>query len=162
MKKTKKTVESFELDHTKITAPFVRQCCALKGKKGDIVEKYDLRFTQPNAEEMDSAAIHTLEHLLATWLRANTKLNIIDISPMGCKTGFYMTIWTSGKTRKAMEDLISKALNKFTAWALTLKKEDVPAVNAVQCGNYKLHSLVLAKSQLKHIIKKDSFKPLEI
>jgi S-ribosylhomocysteine lyase len=46
-------VESFDLDHTKVVAPFVRKCCTLKGPHGDIVEKFDLRFLQPNGNTSD-------------------------------------------------------------------------------------------------------------
>ena len=42
-------VESFSLDHTKVSAPYVRKCASLYGKKGDIVEKYDIRFFTPNS-----------------------------------------------------------------------------------------------------------------
>ena len=62
-------VESFELDHTKVKAPFVRKCCVQKGKNGDVITKYDIRFMQPNVEEMQSEGIHTLEHIMATYLR---------------------------------------------------------------------------------------------
>ena len=45
-------VESFELDHTKVKAPFVRKCCVQQGEKGDKITKFDIRFTQPNEAEM--------------------------------------------------------------------------------------------------------------
>ena len=80
-------VESFKLDHTKVKAPYIRKCCELKGTNGDIVTKFDLRFLQPNEETFGTAAIHGLEHLLATYLR-ETLDGIIDLSPMGCRTGF--------------------------------------------------------------------------
>lgn len=61
-------VESFKLDHNKVKAPFVRKCCVLEGKMGDKVSKFDLRFLQPNKEAFGTAAMHGLEHLLATYL----------------------------------------------------------------------------------------------
>ena len=85
-------VESFKLDHTKVKAPYVRKCCVLNGAKGDKVSKFDLRFLQPNSETFGTAAMHGLEHLLATYLR-ETLDNIIDLSPMGCRTGFYLILW---------------------------------------------------------------------
>ena len=105
-------VESFELDHTKVKAPFVRKCTVLTGDMGDVVTKFDIRFTQPNVSEMQSEGIHTLEHLLATYLRDTDEAfasKIIDISPMGCRTGFYMTIW--GEWEPAViADEVNKAL----------------------------------------------------
>ena len=60
-------VESFKLDHNKVKAPYVRKCCVLDGAMGDKVSKFDLRFLQPNVESFGTAAIHGLEHLLATY-----------------------------------------------------------------------------------------------
>ena len=85
-------VESFKLDHNKVKAPYVRKCCVLDGKSGDKVSKFDLRFLQPNVEAFGTGAIHGLEHLLATYLREELD-NIIDLSPMGCRTGFYLIMW---------------------------------------------------------------------
>ena len=58
-------VESFSLDHTKVSAPYVRKCASLYGKKGDIVEKYDIRFFTPNSEFLTTTAMHSVEHLMA-------------------------------------------------------------------------------------------------
>ena len=85
-------VESFELDHRKVKAPYVRKCCVLEGPNGDKVTKFDLRFLQPNVEAFGTAAMHGLEHLLAHILREKIE-GIIDISPMGCRTGFYLSIF---------------------------------------------------------------------
>ena len=137
-------VESFSLDHTKVKAPFVRKCCTLTGKNGDIVTKYDIRFMQPNKEEMESDGIHTLEHLLATYLRDYLN-NIIDLSPMGCRTGFYMTCWDEIDVNEII-DALNKSLNKVLDTTL------IPAENEVQCGNYKLHSLKRAKEYAKKVL----------
>ena len=85
-------VESFELDHRLVKAPYIRKCCVMKGEKGDTVSKFDIRFLQPNLEAFGTAAMHGLEHLLAHEVRSRLN-NVIDLSPMGCRTGFYMTIW---------------------------------------------------------------------
>lgn len=126
-------VESFELDHTKVKAPFVRKCCVLSGKNGDKVTKFDIRFTQPNVSEMESDGIHTLEHLLAVYVRDYSN-DIIDLSPMGCRTGFYMTVWGEPEVTEII-DMVTKSLKRV------LTTKEIPAQNPVQCGNYKLHSL---------------------
>lgn len=139
-------VESFELDHRKVKAPYIRKCCLLEGKKGDKVTKFDLRFLQPNEEAFGTAAMHGLEHLLAHELRSNLD-GIIDLSPMGCRTGFYLSIWGD---RDAKE--IKKALEK--ALRNVLLATEIPAANAIQCGNYKDLSLFGAQEYAKEVLEK--------
>lgn len=141
-------VESFQLDHTKVKAPFVRKCGLQKGEKGDYISKFDLRFMQPNESEIPTAAIHTLEHLLAGYIREKLDY-IIDISPMGCRTGFYMIAWGDRDAKEVVE-----ALKYSLKKVIDTKEEDVPATNAVQCGNYRDHSLFAAKEYAKHVINK--------
>ncbi|WP_055071890.1 S-ribosylhomocysteine lyase [Clostridium massiliamazoniense] len=140
-----KKVESFELDHRKVKAPYVRKCCTLGGVKGDKVSKFDLRFLQPNLESFGTAAMHGLEHLLATELR-NFLDDVIDLSPMGCRTGFYLILWGDRSTTEVREAL-EKALN------VVLEAEEIPAANEIQCGNYKDLSLFGAKEYTKKVLK---------
>ena len=139
-------VESFSLDHTKVAAPFVRKCEVKTGEKGDKVTKFDLRFMQPNEEFMNISAIHTLEHLLAGYMR-EVMDGIIDISPMGCRTGFYMIAWNEVSVDKVIETL-NYALKKV------LETKEIPAANEVQCGNYRDHSLEGAKELASMLLKK--------
>ncbi len=138
-------VESFTLDHTKVKAPFIRKCSVYKGNNGDTVTKYDIRFTQPNEDEMDSAAIHSLEHLMATYMREYME-GIIDLSPMGCRTGFYLTVWGSPEVNEIKETVI-KTLNDVAS------SSEVPAINPIQCGNYRLHNPDLAREYAKKILE---------
>lgn len=141
-----KKVESFELDHNKVKAPYVRKCCLLSGPNGDKVTKFDLRFLQPNKEAFGTAAIHGLEHLLANLLR--DKLDgVIDISPMGCRTGFYLSIWGDREP-----DEIKEALE--SALREVLEATEIPAANPVQCGNYRDLSLFGAKEYAKDALEK--------
>jgi len=144
--KGKELVESFTLDHTKVKAPFVRMCTVYKGDMGDMVTKYDIRFKQPNEDELQSEGIHTLEHLMATYMREYMD-GIIDLSPMGCRTGFYLTVWGSPDV-STVKQAVLKSL------ADVLKSDEIPANNPVQCGNYRLHSLSLAKEYAKEIVTK--------
>lgn len=139
-------VESFELDHRIVKAPYIRKCCLLEGEKGDMVSKFDLRFLQPNKEAFGTAAMHGLEHLLAHELRKEIN-GIIDLSPMGCRTGFYLTIWGD---REALE--IKNALE--IALKKVLNANEVPAANEIQCGNYKDLSLFGAKEYAKEVLNK--------
>lgn len=139
-------VESFELDHRKVKAPYIRKCCLLEGKKGDKVTKFDLRFLQPNEEAFGTAAMHGLEHLLAHELRSNLD-GIIDLSPMGCRTGFYLSIW-GDRDAKEIKEALEKALRNV------LLATEIPAANAIQCGNYKDLSLFGAQEYAKEVLEK--------
>ena len=139
-------VESFKLDHTKVKAPYIRKCCELKGTNGDIVTKFDLRFLQPNKEAFGTAAMHGLEHLLATYLREELD-DVIDLSPMGCRTGFYLSIW-GDRNPEEIKNALESALKDV------LKAEEMPAANEIQCGNYRDLSLFGAKEYAKEVLEK--------
>ena len=138
-------VESFELDHRKVKAPYIRRCCLLNGPKGDQVTKFDIRFLQPNKEAFGTAAMHGLEHLLAYKLR-DTLDGIIDLSPMGCRTGFYLSIFgdrDASEIKVAVENALSEIL----------KATEIPAANDIQCGNYRDLSLFGAKEYAKEALE---------
>lgn len=138
-------VESFKLDHNKVKAPYVRKCCVLDGKMGDKVSKFDLRFLQPNMEAFGTAAIHGLEHLLATYLREELE-NIIDLSPMGCRTGFYLIMWGNVEpslVKSGLERALQKVINS----------NEMVAASAVECGNYRDLSLFGAQEYAKKALE---------
>ncbi|NJJ39752.1 S-ribosylhomocysteine lyase [Paenibacillus apii] len=138
-------VESFQLDHTKVKAPYVRVAGTERNGTGAVLQKYDLRLLQPNTDAVPTAALHTLEHLLATYLRDELP-GIIDISPMGCRTGFYLIIWDEHEPA-VVAAALTKVLRKV------LETETVPAVSALECGNYKDHSLFGAKEYAKLVLE---------
>ena len=142
MAETKYNVDSFNLDHTKVTAPYVRLAARKVGEKGDIVSKYDIRFTQPNKEFMTTGAIHTLEHLIAEYIRDEME-GVIDLSPIGCRTGFYFTIWGQPTEEEVANHLLN-VLRKVSVW-----DKAIPATTEKECGNYKDHDLEGAKSFAK-------------
>ncbi|CAM2076060.1 MAG: S-ribosylhomocysteine lyase [Clostridium sp.] len=137
-------VESFELDHRKVKAPYIRKCCLLNGPQGDSVTKFDIRFLQPNKEAFGTAAMHGLEHLLAYELRNNLE-GIIDLSPMGCRTGFYLSIF-GDREASEIKVAIENALKEV------LKATEIPAANDIQCGNYRDLSLFGAKEYAKEAL----------
>jgi S-ribosylhomocysteine lyase len=139
-------VESFVLDHRKVKAPYIRKCCLLDGPKGDKVTKFDIRFLKPNAEAFGTAAMHGLEHILAHELRSKLE-GIIDLSPMGCRTGFYLSIFGDVEPaviKKALEE----SLNNVETYT------EIPAANEVQCGNYRDLSLFGAKEYANEALKR--------
>lgn len=109
---------------------------------GDVVT-YDIRMKKPNNEENDyleNAAMHTFEHLFATYAR-NTKYadGIVYVGPMGCRTGFYFLV----------RDKIShiESLNVIKDSMIFIKNFEgqIPGTSKQECGNYKEHNLEGAK-----------------
>lgn len=133
----KMNVESFNLDHTKVAAPYIRLVGVTTGENGDKVYKYDLRFCQPNKDHMDMAGLHSIEHLMAENIRNHID-NVLDISPMGCQTGFYLSI-INNDSYEEMAEAFEKTLHDV------LNATEVPACNEVQCGWAANHSLEGAK-----------------
>lgn len=141
-------VESFNLDHTKVKAPYIRLVSTTRGEHGDIISKFDLRFTQPNLRFMEMTAVHALEHLLAVNIREYLD-NVVDISPMGCQTGFYLLV-----LNLANEELVYSAVEKTLKQIL--EAEEVPAANELQCGNAASHSLSGAKKYAKDMLDRSA------
>lgn len=83
----KMNVESFNLDHRAVAAPFVRVADRKELPGGDVLVKYDVRFKQPNSEHLEMPTVHSLEHMLAELLRNHTDA-LIDFSPMAAKPAF--------------------------------------------------------------------------
>lgn len=133
----KSLVESFDLDHTKVVAPYIRLAATINGLYGDTIYKYDIRFKQPNKDYMDMPGLHSLEHLMAHYLRCHSN-DIVDVSPMGCQTGFYVTV-LNNKDWHSFANIIEKTLQDV------LTSTEVPACNELQCGWAANHSLNNAK-----------------
>jgi S-ribosylhomocysteine lyase len=142
----KMNVESFNLDHTKVKAPYVRLVGVTEGSNGDKVYKYDLRFKQPNKEHMEMAGLHSIEHLMAENVRNHID-NVLDIGPMGCQTGFYFSVLNND----SYED-VTEALEKTLKDVL--EADEVPACNEVQCGWAANHSLEGAKQIARDMLDK--------
>ena len=147
-------LDSFTVDHTIMPAPAVRKAKSMKSPSGDDITVFDLRFVRPNEDILSSEGIHTLEHLFAGFMREhlNSKdAEIIDISPMGCRTGFYMSLLGAPSEEKVAE-----------AWEASMKdvlevksQSDIPELNVYQCGTYKMHSLSDAQEIAREVLRKD-------
>ncbi len=137
-------VESFKLDHTQVEAPYVREAGKITTPSGDVIQKYDLRLMQPNEGVLPTGALHTIEHLLAGFMREKID-NVIDISPMGCRTGFYLS-----KVNVEQLEVIEQALVESLEEILAV--ESVPATTPEECGNYRDHSLFGAQEYAEEIL----------
>lgn len=158
-------LDSFMVDHTQMKAPAVRVAKYMSSPSGDAITVFDLRFVKPNKEKLSSKGIHTLEHLFAGFMRDHLnskKVEIIDVSPMGCRTGFYMSVLGQPKRKE-----VAKAWENSMKDILKVKSEaDIPELNIYQCGTCKMHSLddaqQIAKKVLKRGIGKMSNKELKL
>lgn len=137
--------ESFRLDHKKVRAPYVRLAGVRETPKGDQIEKYDLRLVQPNQDALNTGTIHTLEHLLATYMRGHLD-GVVDISPMGCRTGFYMVVLGEPGPQKVLEAF------QATLWDVAQHSQPVPGVSELECGNYRDHDLSGAKAWAQRVL----------
>lgn len=146
-------LDSFTVDHTKMPAPAVRVAKHMITPSGDDITVFDLRFCVPNEEILSETGIHTLEHLFAGFMREHLnsdKVEIIDISPMGCRTGFYMSVIGTPKKKK-----VAKAWKASMEDVLDVKEQsDIPELNIYQCGTYKMHSLDEAKKIAQEVLTK--------
>ncbi|MDT8339809.1 MAG: S-ribosylhomocysteine lyase [Sulfurimonas sp.] len=146
-------LDSFTVDHTIMPAPAVRRAKGMKTPKGDDITVFDLRFVRPNHEILSSEGIHTLEHLFAGFMRDNLNskdVEIIDISPMGCRTGFYMSVIGTPD-----ESVVAEAWRASMEDILKVKEQkDIPELNVYQCGTYKMHSLSDAQEIASKVLER--------
>lgn len=133
-------IESFKVNHLKLLPGIYESRRDIVGDQ--VLITYDLRFTQPNAEPvLNTAEIHTIEHLAATFLRNHPifKQRIIYFGPMGCRTGFYLIV----KGQDNYLD-IKKLILDMLGFVMTFE-EEIPGASAHDCGNYLDHNLPMAK-----------------
>ena len=134
------TIKSFTVDHKRLL-PGVY--VSRKDSTGhDVVTTFDIRMTRPNFEPvMNTAEIHTLEHLGATFLRNHEEWGdkIIYFGPMGCRTGFYLLLAGDYES----EDIIS-LLREMFEYVCHFEGE-IPGAAPEACGNYLDQNLPMAK-----------------
>ena len=133
-------IASFTVNHLNLlTGVYVSRTDSLNA---ETITTFDLRFTRPNTEPViDTAAIHAIEHLAATFLRNHTqwKDKVIYFGPMGCRTGFYLIL--GGK-------YVSEDILGLIGELLTFIQDfegDIPGAAAKDCGNYLDMNLSMAK-----------------
>lgn len=125
-----KTIASFRINHDTLTPGLYTSRV-----DGDVVT-YDVRFVCPNTPPyLEMRAVHTMEHLFATYVRNSAfENNIIYFGPMGCRTGFYFL--TRGMSEQEVIDLTREALAFIAAY-----EGEIPGATKRECGNYLEHDL---------------------
>lgn len=144
-------LDSFTVDHTIMPAPAVRRAKGMLTPSADKITVFDLRFYKPNKDKMSTKGAHTLEHLFAGFMRDHLNSDdteIIDLSPMGCQTGFYMSV-----IGEPDEERVAKAWKESMEDVLQVKsQDDIPELNVYQCGTYAMHSLEDAKGIAQDVL----------
>ena len=140
-------IASFTVNHLDLlTGVYVSR----KDYIGDVcLTTFDLRFTRPNEEPpMDTPGIHSIEHLVATFLRNHEKYSdkVIYFGPMGCRTGFYL-ILAGNLESKDIVDLVTEMYEFMSEF-----EGDVPGASARDCGNYLDMNLPMAKYVAKRFL----------
>jgi S-ribosylhomocysteine lyase len=132
-------ITSFTIDHIKLQPGLY---VSRKDKVGsETVTTFDLRLTKPNNEPvMNTAEVHTMEHLAATYLRNDPswKDKVLYFGPMGCRTGFYLLLAGDYESR----DVVELVLNCFRF--IRDFRGEVPGASAKDCGNYLDMNLPIA------------------
>jgi len=137
-------IASFSVDHEKMKRGIFVSRRDTFGT--ETITTFDLRMKEPNREPvLDMSALHTLEHLGATFVRNNAqwKNKIVYFGPMGCRTGFYLVLHGSFKSKDILtliQELFSFVLNFSGA---------IPGASAKECGNYQEQNLDMAKYEAK-------------
>lgn len=141
-------ITSFTIDHLRLqTGLYVsRVDCAGQEK----ITTFDIRMTRPNLEPvMDTAAVHAIEHLGATWLRNNPqwKDRVLYFGPMGCRTGFYLLLAGSYESRDVLP--LVDGMFRFIAGY----EGEIPGASAKDCGNYLDMNLPMARYHAEKYIR---------
>lgn len=136
-------IASFTIDHLKLKKGLYvsRKDC----QNGTVVTSFDMRITEPNREPViDMPALHTIEHLGATYLRnSSQKDSIVYFGPMGCRTGCYLLMFGDLKSQDVYNlvcDMCDFIINF---------EGDIPGATADQCGNYSEQNLDMAKYYIR-------------
>lgn len=132
-------ITSFTIDHIKLQPGLY---VSRKDRMGaETITTFDLRVTKPNDEPvMNTAEVHTIEHLAATYLRNNPtwKERIVYFGPMGCRTGFYLLVWGDLSSRDVLP-LVTDCFRFVRDY-----QGEVPGASAKDCGNYLDMNLSMA------------------
>ena len=140
-------IKSFQINHLLLNPGIY---VSRKDKAGDaVLTTFDIRMTKPNFEPvMNTAEIHTIEHLAATYLRNHEdyKDKVIYFGPMGCRTGFYLIL--AGELEPM--DIIDLLCEMYAFMAGF--EGEVPGADAISCGNYLDMNLPMAKYLAKRYL----------
>jgi len=141
-------IPSFTIDHNRLLRGIYVSRKDSVG--GDVVTTFDIRMKEPNREPvLHQGAIHTIEHLAATYLRNDEewKDRIIYWGPMGCLTGNYLLLRGDYSSRDIVE------LMRRTFSFIANYEGEVPGAAPQDCGNYLLQDLPMARLEARRFLE---------
>ena len=149
-------ITSFTIDHLRLqTGLYVsRVDCAGQEK----ITTFDIRMTRPNTEPvMDTAAVHAIEHLGATYLRNDPqwKERVLYFGPMGCRTGFYLLLAGQYESRDVLP--LVDGMFRFIAGY----EGEIPGASAKDCGNYLDMNLPMARYHAEKYLREALSNPTQ-
>ena len=136
-------IDSFQVNHlTLMPGLYVSR---KDERNGSVVTTFDMRFTMPNREPvMETAPVHTVEHLAATFLRNSNRADeVVYFGPMGCRTGFYLIMFGDLRPQDVFE-LVCKMCEFICNF-----DGEIPGAKPEECGNYSDQDLDAAKAHTK-------------
>lgn len=136
-------IESFKVNHLNLEPGLY--VSRIDEKDGCMVTSFDMRITSPNREPvMDMPAIHTIEHLGATFLRnSERKEEVLYFGPMGCRTGFYILMFGALSSADILS-LVVEMCNFIIEF-----QGEIPGAKPDECGNWSEQNLPMAKYYIK-------------
>ncbi len=143
-------IASFSVDHNALEPGIYTSRSDSDPASGCVITTFDLRMTAPNREPvMDTAAVHAIEHLGATFLRndGEWKEQVVYFGPMGCRTGFYLVVFGE----YSPED-IAPLVTRLFRFAESFEGE-IPGAKPEECGNYHDSDLGQAKWWAKRYLE---------
>ena len=143
-------IESFKVDHELLKRGIYVSRKDYDNKTNEVIATtFDIRIKEPNREPvLNTAELHTIEHLGATFLRNHPiyKNETIYFGPMGCRTGFYVIF----KGNLDSKDIIEIIKNMFIF--IAEYEGDIPGADSKSCGNYLDQNLEMAKYEAKKFL----------
>ena len=151
MESKKSVVSSFDVDHLTLKEGlYLRSVYTINDEFA--VHSWDMRFRAPmNYAPLGSGEVHTIEHLMAYYLRLDPVIgkSIVSFCPMGCKTGFYLSTMNN-----VTAEQIRAALARVYKEAFPLKsKNDIVGLNEVQCGNPGLFAVATTNEAMAQYLR---------
>lgn len=149
-------IESFRVNHLHLLPGLY---VSRKDRRDSVcVTTFDMRMTAPNAEPvMDMPAIHTIEHLGATFLRNSARRDeVVYFGPMGCRTGFYILMFGDLCPENKLDTV--KDMCRF----ILSYEGEIPGAKPEECGNYSEQNLNMAKYYIEKYLTCLTLSPLTV
>lgn len=143
-------IASFTVDHLTLEPGVYVSRVDCDPQTGAVVTTFDLRLTAPNREPvMNTAEVHTIEHLGATFLRNDPEWanRVVYFGPMGCRTGFYLVVFGDVSSRE-IAPLVTRLFEFVCAF-----EGEIPGAAPEECGNYLDQNLPAAKWWAKRYLE---------